>query len=148
MDDGVGGLNSHALAHPDVTGRLVPRVERLGFTSWWSGERLAVPSLRTPEAILDPKTPSMSRRAVRELLGDRCLPAAHPRRRSPDRRRTTKRGARIGGPCSAAMALSAPASQRTSRAAWLVSNRLRTSTIDRAAGRSGDHGDADRCVRA
>lgn len=57
MEIGVGGLNSHALVQPAITERLVSLAEELGYTSWWVGERVAVPSPRTPEAILDPDTP-------------------------------------------------------------------------------------------
>jgi probable F420-dependent oxidoreductase len=57
MELGVGGMNSHALVQPAVTEWLVPLVEQLGYSSWWAGDRIAVPSPRTPDAILDPDTP-------------------------------------------------------------------------------------------
>jgi len=61
MELGVQGLNAKAVLGPDHTVRLARLAEELGYTSWWVGEHVVLPSPRTPESpmastdpILDP----------------------------------------------------------------------------------------------
>jgi probable F420-dependent oxidoreductase len=63
MELGVQGLNAKAVVGPDHTVRLARLAEELGYTSWWVGEHVVLPSPRTPESpmastdpILDPLT--------------------------------------------------------------------------------------------
>lgn len=57
------GLNAKAVLGPRDTVRLARLAEELGYTSWWAGEHVVLPSPRTPDApmaatdpILDPLT--------------------------------------------------------------------------------------------
>jgi probable F420-dependent oxidoreductase len=63
MELGVQGLNAKAVLGPTDTARLARLAEELGYTSWWVGEHVVLPSPRTPESpmastdpILDPLT--------------------------------------------------------------------------------------------
>src|SRR3954464_11218375 len=63
MELGVQGLNAKAVLGPADTARLARLAEELGYTSWWVGEHVVLPSPRTPESpmastdpILDPLT--------------------------------------------------------------------------------------------
>lgn len=61
MELGVQGLNAKAVLGPRDTVRLARLAEELGYTSWWAGEHVVLPSPRTPDSpmaatdpILDP----------------------------------------------------------------------------------------------
>jgi probable F420-dependent oxidoreductase len=61
MELGVAGLNAKAAVGPSATVRLARLAEELGYTSWWAGEHVVLPSPRTPQSpmaatdpILDP----------------------------------------------------------------------------------------------
>src|SRR5579859_1779407 len=54
---GVQGLNAKATLNPAVTRRIARRAEELGYTSWWAGEHVVLPSPRTAESPMDPKDP-------------------------------------------------------------------------------------------
>ncbi|RSM85725.1 LLM class F420-dependent oxidoreductase [Kibdelosporangium aridum] len=61
MKLGVSGLNAKATLGPAATVRLARLAEELGYTSWWAGEHVVLPSPRTPDSpmaatdpILDP----------------------------------------------------------------------------------------------
>jgi probable F420-dependent oxidoreductase len=53
----VQGLNAKATLSPSVTRRIARRAEELGYTSWWAGEHVVLPSPRTPGSPMDPKDP-------------------------------------------------------------------------------------------
>ena len=57
MELGVQGLNAKATLSPAVTTRIAQRAEELGYTSWWAGEHVVLPSPRTPGSPMDPKDP-------------------------------------------------------------------------------------------
>ncbi|GAB2814997.1 LLM class F420-dependent oxidoreductase [Actinoallomurus bryophytorum] len=57
MKLGVQGLNAKATLSPAVTRRLARRAEELGYSSWWAGEHVVLPSPRTPDSPMDPKDP-------------------------------------------------------------------------------------------
>lgn len=69
MELGVQGLNAKATLSPAVTPRIARRAEELGYTSWWAGEHVVLPSPRTPGSPMDPKDPVLD-------------PLVHPARRS------------------------------------------------------------------
>ena len=54
MELGVFGLNAKAAAPPRETARLARLVVDLGYTSWWVGEHVVLPSPRTPTTPMDP----------------------------------------------------------------------------------------------
>jgi probable F420-dependent oxidoreductase len=54
---GVQGLNAKAALSPAVTSRLARRAEELGYTSWWVGEHVVLPSPRTPDSPMEPTDP-------------------------------------------------------------------------------------------
>src|SRR5262245_24482728 len=61
MELGVQGLNAKAVLRPDATVTLARLAEELGYTSWWAGEHVVLPSPRTPDSpmaatdpVLDP----------------------------------------------------------------------------------------------
>jgi probable F420-dependent oxidoreductase len=53
----VQGLNAKATLSPAVTRRLAGRAEELGYSSWWAGEHVVLPSPRTADSPMDPKDP-------------------------------------------------------------------------------------------
>jgi probable F420-dependent oxidoreductase len=53
----VQGLNAKATLGPAVTRRIARRAEELGYTSWWAGEHVVLPSPRTPGSPMDPRDP-------------------------------------------------------------------------------------------
>ena len=57
MELGVQGLNAKATLSPAVTRRLAGRAEELGYSSWWAGEHVVVPSPRTAGSPMDPDDP-------------------------------------------------------------------------------------------
>jgi alkanesulfonate monooxygenase SsuD/methylene tetrahydromethanopterin reductase-like flavin-dependent oxidoreductase (luciferase family) len=54
---GVQGLNAKATLGPAVTRRIARRAEELGYTSWWAGEHVVLPSPRTAGSPMDPRDP-------------------------------------------------------------------------------------------
>jgi probable F420-dependent oxidoreductase len=54
---GVHGLNAKVTLTPAVTRRLALRAEELGYSSWWAGEHVVLPSPRTADSPMDPKDP-------------------------------------------------------------------------------------------
>ena len=57
MQLGVNGLNAKAAHPPHVTARLARLAEDLGYTSWWVGDHVVLPSPRTPDTPMDPRDP-------------------------------------------------------------------------------------------
>lgn len=57
MQLGVHGLNALATHGPEPTSRLGLLAEQLGYTSWWAGEHVVIPSPRTPESPMEPTDP-------------------------------------------------------------------------------------------
>lgn len=57
MELGVQGLNAKATLGPAETRRLARRAEALGYTSWWAGEHVVLPSPRTAGSPMDPTDP-------------------------------------------------------------------------------------------
>jgi len=53
----VQGLNAKATVSPALTRRLARRAEEMGYTSWWAGEHVVLPSPRTPGSPMDPRDP-------------------------------------------------------------------------------------------
>jgi probable F420-dependent oxidoreductase len=53
----VQGLNAKAALSPAVTRRLAGRAAELGYSSWWAGEHVVLPSPRTADSPMDPKDP-------------------------------------------------------------------------------------------
>jgi probable F420-dependent oxidoreductase len=54
---GVQGLNAKSTLSPAVTRRLARRAEELGYSSWWAGEHVVLPSPRTQDSPMDPTDP-------------------------------------------------------------------------------------------
>jgi len=54
---GVQGLNAKATVSPALTRRLARQAEEMGYTSWWAGEHVVLPSPRTPGSPMDPRDP-------------------------------------------------------------------------------------------
>jgi probable F420-dependent oxidoreductase len=54
---GVQGLNAKATLGPAETRRLARRAEQLGYTSWWAGEHVVLPSPRTADSPMEPTDP-------------------------------------------------------------------------------------------
>ncbi|MGQ4386926.1 LLM class F420-dependent oxidoreductase [Streptomyces sp. SAS_270] len=89
MQLGVHGLNTNATLDPAVTVQLARRAEELGYTSWWAGDHVVLPSPRTPpspmaptDPVLDPLTHLAYVAAVTERLelgtGILILPQRNP----------------------------------------------------------------------
>ena len=57
MELGVQGLNAKATVSPALTRRLARQAEEMGYTSWWAGEHVVLPSPRTPGSPMDPRDP-------------------------------------------------------------------------------------------
>jgi probable F420-dependent oxidoreductase len=57
MELGVFGLNAKAAVSPQETARLARLAVELGYTSWWVGEHVVLPTPRTPAAPMDPLDP-------------------------------------------------------------------------------------------
>lgn len=57
MELGVFGLNAKAAVPPRETARLARLAVDLGYTSWWAGEHVVLPSPRTPDSPMDPLDP-------------------------------------------------------------------------------------------
>ncbi|GAA2206916.1 LLM class F420-dependent oxidoreductase [Nonomuraea monospora] len=57
MELGVNGLNAKATLGPADTARLVRLAEDLGYTSWWAGDHVVLPSPRVPASPMDPEDP-------------------------------------------------------------------------------------------
>jgi probable F420-dependent oxidoreductase len=57
MELGVSGLNAKATLGPAVTGRLARLAEDLGYSSWWAGDHVVLPSPRVAESPMDPTDP-------------------------------------------------------------------------------------------
>ena len=54
---GVNGLSALSDPGPGPTLRLARLAEQLGYTSWWVGDHVVLPSPRTPESSMDPTDP-------------------------------------------------------------------------------------------
>ncbi|MDI5974701.1 LLM class F420-dependent oxidoreductase [Amycolatopsis magusensis] len=54
MELGVHGLNMKATLGPADTRRLAQLAEELGYTSWWAGEHVVLPSPRTADSPMEP----------------------------------------------------------------------------------------------
>jgi probable F420-dependent oxidoreductase len=54
---GVQGLNAKATLGPAETVRLARLAEEIGYTSWWAGEHVVLPSPRVPESPMDATDP-------------------------------------------------------------------------------------------
>jgi probable F420-dependent oxidoreductase len=54
---GVHGLNAKAVLGPAVTRQVARRAEELGYSSWWAGEHVVLPSPRTYDSPMDPADP-------------------------------------------------------------------------------------------
>ncbi len=57
MELGVAGLSAKATLGAAATVRLARLAEELGYTSWWVGEHVVLPSPRTPETPMEPTDP-------------------------------------------------------------------------------------------
>ncbi|MEV0224803.1 LLM class F420-dependent oxidoreductase [Streptomyces sp. NPDC050704] len=57
MELGVNGLSAKATLHPDTTAKLAVRAEELGYTSWWAGDHVVLPSPRVPDSPMEPTDP-------------------------------------------------------------------------------------------
>src|SRR5919201_2850755 len=57
MELGVNGLNAKATLGPAETVWLARRAEELGYTSWWAGDHVVLPSPRTPDSPMEPTDP-------------------------------------------------------------------------------------------
>jgi probable F420-dependent oxidoreductase len=57
MELGVQGLNAKAVLGPEATVRLARLAEELGYTSWWAGEHVVLPSPRTADAPMEATDP-------------------------------------------------------------------------------------------
>jgi probable F420-dependent oxidoreductase len=57
MELGVSGLNAKATLGPTETVRLARLAEDLGYTSWWAGEHVVLPSPRVAESPMEPTDP-------------------------------------------------------------------------------------------
>ena len=57
MQLGVNGLSALSDPGPEPTLRLARLAEQLGFTSWWVGDHVVLPSPRTPECAMEPTDP-------------------------------------------------------------------------------------------
>lgn len=57
MELGVQGLNAKAVLGPADTVRLARLAEDLGYTSWWAGEHVVLPSPRVPLSPMEPTDP-------------------------------------------------------------------------------------------
>jgi probable F420-dependent oxidoreductase len=57
MELGVHGLNAKATLGPAETVKLAQRAEQLGYSSWWAGDHVVLPSPRTPDSPMDPTDP-------------------------------------------------------------------------------------------
>ncbi|MCS7481504.1 LLM class F420-dependent oxidoreductase [Umezawaea endophytica] len=88
MDFGVFGLSAKAATGPHATTRLARHVERLGYTSWWVGEHVVLPTnhesppMAPTDPILDPLVHLAFVAAVAERLelgtGIVILPQRNP----------------------------------------------------------------------
>jgi probable F420-dependent oxidoreductase len=54
---GVSGLNAKATLGPTATVRLARLAEDLGYSSWWAGDHVVLPSPRVAESPMDPTDP-------------------------------------------------------------------------------------------
>jgi probable F420-dependent oxidoreductase len=54
---GVFGLNARSAHGPEQTLQLARRAEALGYTSWWAGEHVVLPSPRTGDSPMEPTDP-------------------------------------------------------------------------------------------
>src|SRR3954447_3045099 len=57
MELGIHGLNTNATLDPAITVQLARRAEGLGYTSWWAGDHVVLPSPRTPQSPMAPTDP-------------------------------------------------------------------------------------------
>ncbi|MFD9739954.1 LLM class F420-dependent oxidoreductase [Umezawaea sp. NPDC059074] len=57
MELGVFGLNAKAAVPPRETARLARLAVDLGYTSWWAGEHVVLPTPRTQASPMDPLDP-------------------------------------------------------------------------------------------
>ncbi|WNV84245.1 LLM class F420-dependent oxidoreductase [Umezawaea sp. Da 62-37] len=57
MDIGVFGLNAKAAVGPGETAKLARKAVELGYTSWWVGEHVVLPTPRTQDTPMDPLDP-------------------------------------------------------------------------------------------
>ncbi len=57
MELGVAGLNAKATLGPGETVRLARLAEELGYTSWWAGDHVVLPSPRVPASPMEPTDP-------------------------------------------------------------------------------------------
>jgi probable F420-dependent oxidoreductase len=54
---GVTGLNAKATLPPAETARLARLAEELGYSSWWAGDHVVLPSPRVPASPMEPTDP-------------------------------------------------------------------------------------------
>jgi alkanesulfonate monooxygenase SsuD/methylene tetrahydromethanopterin reductase-like flavin-dependent oxidoreductase (luciferase family) len=54
---GVSGLNAKSARRPEQTLQLARRAEARGYTSWWAGEHVVLPSPRTGDSPMEPPDP-------------------------------------------------------------------------------------------
>ena len=57
MELGVQGLNAKATLGPAETVKLAQHAEKLGYSSWWAGEHVVLPSPRTADSPMEPTDP-------------------------------------------------------------------------------------------
>lgn len=57
MELGVQGLNAKATLGPAETVKLAQLAETLGYSSWWAGEHVVLPSPRTADSPMEPTDP-------------------------------------------------------------------------------------------
>ncbi|GHF28949.1 LLM class F420-dependent oxidoreductase [Amycolatopsis deserti] len=57
MELGVFGLSAKSTLGPAETAKLAALAEELGYTSWWAGEHVVLPSPRTPDSPMDATDP-------------------------------------------------------------------------------------------
>lgn len=57
MELGVSGLNAKATLGPTETVRLARLAEELGYSSWWAGDHVVLPSPRVADSPMEPTDP-------------------------------------------------------------------------------------------
>ncbi len=57
MELGVHGLNAKATLGPAETVKLAHHAEKLGYSSWWAGEHVVLPSPRRSDSPMEPTDP-------------------------------------------------------------------------------------------
>src|ERR1700761_2743654 len=57
MELGVSGLNAKATVGPADTVKLARLAEDLGYSSWWAGDHVVLPSPRVADSPMEPTDP-------------------------------------------------------------------------------------------